>query len=94
MRHALAANTVFYGGSRITPLYHEIEEAPKRRSGGRVIDLSPYEQMLRLYAKYQEAYGWTVREIDETDMCFLLDQLCVLERIEAGKEEAYIDDIL
>ena len=50
--------------------------------------------MLRLYAKYQEAYGWTEREIDETDMGFLLDQLCVLERIEAGKDEAYIDDIL
>ena len=50
--------------------------------------------MLRLYARYQEAYGWTVREIDETDMGFLLDQLCVLERIEASKDEAYIDDIL
>jgi hypothetical protein len=47
-----------------------------------------------LYAKYQAEYGWTVKEIDETDMGFLLDQLCVLERIEAEKDMKYIDDIL
>jgi len=50
--------------------------------------------LLQLYVKYQADYGWTVKEIDETDMAFLLDQLCVLEKIEAGKDLTYIDDIL
>jgi hypothetical protein len=35
-----------------------------------------------------------VREIDDTDMAFLLDQLCVLERVEAAKDLANIEDVL
>jgi hypothetical protein len=49
---------------------------------------------LRLYARYQEGYSWTVKVIDDTDMAFLLDQLCVLEKIEAAKDTAYIEDVL
>lgn len=32
------------------------------------------------YCQLQEAYGWTVREIDETEMEFLLDQAVVLAK--------------
>jgi hypothetical protein len=50
--------------------------------------------LLQLYAKYQDGYGWTVREIDDTDLAFLLDQLCVLERVETAKDMANIEDVL
>jgi hypothetical protein len=50
--------------------------------------------LLRLYARFQEGYYWTVKEIDETEIDFLLDQLCVLEKMEATKDTAYIDDVL
>lgn len=56
--------------------------------------LSPYEHLLSLYAKYQDGYGWTIKEIDETDLSVLLDQLCVLDKVENGKNTAYIDDIV
>ncbi len=49
---------------------------------------------MSLYAKFQDGYGWTVKEIDETDLAFLLDQLCVMEKIEAGKNMANIEDVL
>ena len=47
-----------------------------------------------MYARYQDGYGWTIKEIDETDLSILLDQLCVLEKIEAGKNLANIEDVL
>ena len=53
--------------------------------------------MLHLYSRYQEAYGWTIREIDETDMESLLDQMRVLALVDdtaSDSKLSYIDDVL
>lgn len=49
-----------------------------------------------MYAKYQESYGWTIQEIDDTDMVILLDQLVVLSKKDraSDKKMAYIEDVL
>ena len=50
-----------------------------------------------MYSRYQEAYGWTLDEIDSTDMVILLDQMRVLALMEdkdSDNKLSYIDDVL
>lgn len=56
------------------------------------VTLTPYEQILSWYLKYQEAYHWTVNDIDRTDALTLIDQLRVI--LISDHPKAYIEDIL
>ena len=77
------------------PRLREAGQAPKRRNGdGRNISLSPLEWLANFYRQLQEAYHWTVREIDETEMEILILQVVVLDKIENATRRGYIEDIL
>ena len=52
--------------------------------------MSPYEWLVDLYAKYQEAYGWTPKEIDEQDLLFLIEQLAIKAKIQEYKDIDYV----
>lgn len=54
--------------------------------------LSPYQNLLLYYGRLQEAYGWTMKEVDEHDVAFLLDQLLVTCLQEGSRK--YIDDVM
>ena len=42
----------------------------------------------------QSAYGWTVREVDETDIGILLDQLAVTAIVRDTGKQKFIDDVM
>lgn len=69
-------------------------KSPKRGNGGGGIDLSPYQNLLLYYERLQSAYGWTMQEVDDHDIAFLLDQLLVLSLTAGHKDQKYIDDVL
>ncbi len=54
--------------------------------------LSPYQNLLLYYGRLQEAYGWTMNEVDEHAVAFLLDQLLAVCLQDSGRR--YIDDVL
>ena len=47
---------------------------------------------MNFYERLQSAYGWTVKEIDDTDACVLLDQLVVLAK--RNVRTVYIEDVM
>jgi hypothetical protein len=50
---------------------------------------------LDYYQNLQQAYGWTIREIDETPLEVLLDQAAVMVKTsDVVPEQAYIEDVL
>ena len=57
------------------------------------MNLTPYQQILSWYLKYQEAYHWTVRDIDQTDALTLIDQLKVA-MLTNQPQKAYIEEVL
>ena len=69
-------------------------ESPKRGNGGGGVDLSPYQNLLLYYERLQQSYGWTMQEVDEHDIDFLLDQLMVLSLTDGRRNQKYIDDVL
>ena len=58
------------------------------------MSLSPLEWLVNFYRQLQEAYGWTVREIDETEIEIIILQVVVLDKIEYAPKIGYIEDIL
>ena len=58
------------------------------------MNLSPYQNLLLYYERLQQSYGWTMQEVDEHDIDFLLDQLMVLSRTDGHNGQKYIDDVL
>ena len=68
-------------------------ECPKRGSG-EGLKLSPYQNLLRYYERLQESYGWTMQEVDATEIAFLLDQLGVIAKVNRGDGQKYIDDVM
>ena len=60
----------------------EIGQAPKRGGPDRGAELTPYENLLVFYARFQERYSWTVRDIDEAEMELLLDQLAAVSIVD------------
>ena len=56
--------------------------------------------MLSWYCRYHEAYGWTVKEVDETELEIALDELLVLAKKNQTETEnethlrGYIEDVL
>lgn len=73
----------------------EARQNPKRRGGnGRNVSLSPPEWLANFYRQLQEAYHWTVREIDETEIEIILLQVVVLDKIDHAPRRGYVEDIL
>ena len=72
----------------------QIGEPPKRGDGERGVVLSPYQNLLRYYERLQSAYGWTMQEIDEHEVSFLLDQLVVTALCEQQESARFIDDVM
>ena len=73
---------------------HDISEAgtgPKCRNG-EGLALSPYEHILNYYERLQSAYGWTVAEIDESELDVLLGQMVVLAK--KNLKPAFIEDVM
>ena len=58
------------------------------------MNLSPYQNILLYYERLQQAYGWTMWEIDEHEISFLLDQLIVVDLMDGESHKKYIDDVL
>ena len=58
------------------------------------MNLSPYQNLLLYYERLQQSYGWTMQEVDEHDIDFLLDQLMVLSLVDGHNGQKYIDDVL
>ena len=58
------------------------------------MNLSPYQNLLLYYERLQQSYGWTMQEVDEHDIDFLLDQLMVLSLTDGHNGQKYIDDVL
>lgn len=58
------------------------------------MNLSPYQNLLLYYERLQQSYGWTMQEVDEHDIDFLLDQLMVLSLTNGHNGQKYIDDVL
>lgn len=58
------------------------------------MSLSPYQNLLLYYERLQQSYGWTMQEVDEHDIDFLLDQLMVLSLTDGRNGQKYIDDVL
>ena len=58
------------------------------------MNLSPYQNLLLYYERLQQSYGWTMQEVDEHDIDFLLDQLTVLSLTDCKRNQRYIDDVL
>lgn len=54
--------------------------------------LSPYEHILNYYERLQSAYGWTVAEIDESEIDVLLGQMVVLAK--KNLKPAFIEDVM
>ena len=42
----------------------------------------------------QEQYGWTVNQIDDTDINILLMQMVIMSKKNNKQNQVYIDDIL
>ena len=72
----------------------KVGKTPKRPSGDGAVNLSPYQNILLYYERLQQAYGWTVWEIDEHEIAFLLDQLIVLDMMDGQKNRKFIDDVM
>ena len=58
------------------------------------MNLSPYQNILLYYERLQQAYGWTMWEIDNHEISFLLDQLIVVDLMDGDAHKKYIDDVL
>lgn len=58
------------------------------------MNLSPYQNILLYYERLQQAYGWTMWEIDNHEISFLLDQLIVVDLMDGNAHKKYIDDVL
>ncbi len=56
--------------------------------------LSPFEWIVDFYRSLQTAYHWTVKEIDETEICLLLEQAIVHEKVRSAPRRGYIEDVL
>ena len=56
--------------------------------------LSPFEWIIDFYRSLQESYHWTVRQIDETEICLILEQAIVYEKIRNTPKRGYIEDVL
>lgn len=58
------------------------------------MNLSPYQNILLYYERLQQAYGWTMWEIDNHEIAYLLDQLVVVALMDGEAHKKYIDDVL
>lgn len=58
------------------------------------MNLSPYQNILLYYERLQQAYGWTMWEIDNHEIAYLLDQLVVVALTDGDAHKKYIDDVL
>ena len=77
------------------PRVREARQNPKRRGGDRrQVSLSPLEWLVNFYRQLQEAYHWTVREIDETEIEIIMLQIVVLDKIDNAPKRGFIEDIL
>ena len=76
------------------PRLRETGQNPKRGGGDGRLSLSPLEWLANFYRQLQEAYHWTVREIDETEINILLLQIIVLDKISHVARRGYIEDVL
>ncbi|WP_155851636.1 hypothetical protein [Anaerovibrio lipolyticus] len=54
--------------------------------------MSPYEHILSYYERLQSAYGWTISEIDESDLEVLLEQMVIITK--KNYKPAYIEDVM
>ena len=71
----------------------------KKRRDGEGINLSPYQQILSWYIRYHESYGWTVEQVDESDLATLLDEIIVLSiqqgaDVKQERKHGYIENVL
>ena len=56
--------------------------------------MTPYENLLVFYARFQEKYGWRVKDVDEAEMELLLDQLAAVALIDTPPERTLsIEDV-
>ena len=76
------------------PCVREAGKAPKRGAGDGRLSLSPLEWLANFYRQLQEAYHWTVREIDETEIEIIMLQIVVLDKIDNAPKRGFIEDIL
>jgi len=72
----------------------EIAGFTKKRINGDDSELSPYENLLSYYERLQSGYGWTVAEIDNTDIDILLTQMVILSKKDNQQKQRFIDDIM
>lgn len=59
---------------------------------GEGLELSPYEHILSYYERLQAAYGWTIAQIDESELDVLLCQMVILSK--KNSRQAYIEDVM
>ncbi len=57
-------------------------------------ELSPLESLLNYYLTLQSNYGWTVSQIDDTEINILLMQMVIMAKKDKKQTQTYIDDIL
>ena len=77
------------------PRLREAGQTPKRESGDRrQVSLYPLEWLANFYRQLQEAYHWTVREIDETEIEMVMLQVVVRDKIENAPRRGFIEDVI
>lgn len=58
------------------------------------MSLSPLEWLANFYRQLQEAYHWTVKEIDDTEIEIIMLQIVVMDKIEHAPRQGFIEDVL
>lgn len=47
-----------------------------------------------MYIKLQEAYSWTIKDIDESNLVDIFDEIIIMSLQNHAEEEIYIDEII
>lgn len=74
--------------------FFQIKRITKKLTGGDGSDLTPLESLLNYYMTLQSNYGWTIQQIDDTEINILLAQMVIMSKKDKKQQQTYIDDIL
>ena len=56
--------------------------------------LSAYQNILVFYERFQDRYGWRVSDVDDSEMCVLLDQMIAVSAVDNPPPRALsIEDV-
>ena len=58
------------------------------------LKLSSYEYVVVFYRNLMEQYRWTLQQIDDTELEFLLDKMIVESKLANQNREEYIDNLI